>query len=186
MKHLSVILAITALLTACASSPPVSKPASVPAATAAPAEAPVSAQLAPEPGVLVTDLMAASALAKASAAAASDPSTAKLAADRALCYDTLVAHVNALTKGVAQTTPAKGIFSLEEKGIELKDQLSGQSSNLIPVDIQANCASYAAQKTAAVVDFVNRIATLAGLKGNPVLAPLNASVGAAAAVIRAQ
>jgi len=179
VKLVPAYVAATMLLAACASAQ-VSKPA--PAATAAP-EAPVV-----QTGLLakvVADLQDASARAKAASAAAKDPSLAKLAADRGACYDTLLVHFNAVTASSSNETAPKGIVSEKEKLLEISDAMNSQGS-LIPPDIQANCASLAAQETAAVVGLFNKLVGLAGIKGNVLLAPGAAGLGAAAAAIKAQ
>ena len=148
------LLAGMLALGGCAGEPPAgstSVAGSVPVgsvAAADPAPAPTSGLIA----TITADFQDASARAKAVAASAKDPSVQKLSSDRALCYDTILVHIGAGTTSSAAETRAAGVWSAEEKGIELKDRLqSSGGSGLIPLDVQANCASYEAQKSAAVI-----------------------------------
>jgi len=184
MRNLMIIGIACAALAGCASAQ-VAKTTPAATSSAAPAQ--------PEPAVVQTGLLAkvvadlqdASARAKAAAAAAKDPNLAKLAADRGACYDTVLVRFNAVAASGSAESPVKGIVSEKEKLLEINDAMSSQGS-LIPADIQANCASLAAQETAAVVGFFNKLVGLAGIKGNILLAPGAAAAGAAAAVIKAQ
>jgi hypothetical protein len=185
MRKLFYIL-VAMLFVGCASAPAQTQTIDQTAqGSAAPAET-----VQPRSDLLATaiaDFTDASTRAKAASAAAKDPAIQKLASDRALCYDTVLTHLTALTATGAAETSAKGIISLEEKGLEIHDQLQGQAgTGLIPLDIRANCASYAAQKTAAVASFFNRVVSLVGLSGNPMLTPLAAGAQTVGAALRAQ
>ena len=84
--------------------------------------------------------------------ASADPGIAKLAADRALCYQTVETYLPPpLPLG-----SVVGPISLQERILEIAAWLEG-SGGSIPMLVRANCASYAGQVGATVNAVVGRI-----------------------------
>jgi hypothetical protein len=166
--RISIVIAVLALLAGCAASLQTQTQSTSASAsgsisgTADPAPAPTSGLIAR----ITADFQNASVRAKDVATSAKDPSVQKLSSDRALCYDTILVHLGAAATSSAAETKAEGLWDAEEKGIELKDRLqSSGGSGLIPLDVQANCASYEAQKSAAVIAVGSAFARVMAMLG---------------------
>jgi len=103
----------------------------------------------------VADFTASKARAQAFADAQTNLDIKKLATDRVLCYDTILTHLNGISAATPQSEAA-GFFDAQEKALQFHDVLL-TSSDVVPLDVRVNCASTAAQITAATTTFFAKI-----------------------------